>query len=240
MIVLVDIGNSRSKFTFLVHGLRGDIKTIDNVHFNEDYFCIEFKYAKQIVVASVSKDSVTATIENWCHRHQIKYKQVYSEKRKGCVISAYENPEQLGVDRWLAVVAANKLYPNMNILVVDAGTATTIDLLTVSGKHQGGWILPGIDALFNSVIDKTSKVMAEPAVIASTAFGTNTSENVNNACWAATVGAIDVAINQAQLEFGTIDKVIITGGNSLALAKIVKMKVVRIEDLIFYGLESYC
>ncbi len=240
MIALIDIGNSRSKYSLLDNGCRGDIKTVVNEDFDGDYFEKKFKCVDKVVVASVSDDSLTVSIEKWCYQNKIQYKQVNSEQQKKSVISAYNKPEQLGVDRWLALIAVAQLYPNKNILIVDAGTATTIDLISASGKHQGGWILAGIDTLFTSVLQKTSKVIAEPAPMPSIAFGSNTSENVNNACWAATIGAIDVAITQASQELGSVDEVIITGGNAAALNKILIVKAILVEDLIFYGLEAYC
>ena len=68
----------------------------------------------------------------------------------------------LGVDRWLAILAAAfKLYPQKNVLIIDAGTATTVDLLAKSGVHQGGWILPGItipclNSVLNLILRSTS------------------------------------------------------------------------------------
>ena len=68
---------------------------------------------------------------------------------------AYNNPEELGVDRYLALVAVNKLYSNTNVAVIDIGSAVTFDVLLSTGVHEGGLIMPGLLALRRS-FDKFS------------------------------------------------------------------------------------
>ncbi len=240
MIALIDIGNSRSKYTFIEHEKRQKVNNVANKRFTNAYLDKEFHLVSRIVVASVAKESITDLIKNWCDKHDKEYNQVQSEQKKNGVISAYDTPDQLGVDRWLVLIAAAKLYPKKNILIVDAGTATTIDLIASSGEHQGGLILAGIESLLARVVDKTNHVKAKPSAVASTSFATNTNENVNNACWAATVGAIELAFNQAKQKLPYIDEVILTGGNAHALETLLTMKCLVIDDLIFYGLEAYC
>lgn len=70
------------------------------------------------------------------------------------VRSGYVDPAQLGVDRWLAVCAAFARYRE-TLCVVDAGTATTIDLVNRHGEHQGGLILPGITLMESALLGRT-------------------------------------------------------------------------------------
>ena len=67
-----------------------------------------------------------------------------SEARAGGVVNGYERPAQLGVDRWLAMIGAAGLV-NGDCLVIDAGSAITLDLLRADGQHLGGAILPGLN-----------------------------------------------------------------------------------------------
>lgn len=62
--------------------------------------------------------------------------------RVGKVVSAYPKPQGIGVDRWLALLGAASLTPT-DAIVIDAGSAITVDLLKANGKHLGGAILPG-------------------------------------------------------------------------------------------------
>jgi type III pantothenate kinase len=80
------------------------------------------------------------------------------------VRNGYRDPAQLGVDRWLAVCAAHARYPGP-LCVVDAGTATTVDLVTEDGGHQGGLILPGL-ALMESTLLRATGDLARLAAAA--------------------------------------------------------------------------
>jgi len=252
MIILIDIGNSRTKYTSLVDDQLSATIQIDNKDFLPDYFSRSFNQASKIVVANVAKSTLTAELEIWCKATGIGFIQVHSEQQKNTLISAYQKPTQLGIDRWLALLAATHLYPQENVLIIDAGTATTIDLVASNGQHHGGWILAGIKALFNSILSHSTLVHAQSKATASLAFGKNTTDNVNNACWAATLGMINQAITQAQQQV-KIDHIVLTGGNGQALTemlitdiadgkeKILSVKSIEfIDNLIFYGLQEYC
>jgi len=239
MIALVDIGNSRTKYCIVCQEKRSGVQIITNKLLSKVYLAKCFSKVDKLIVASVNHNELTEKIELWCQQQNIPYQQVVSEKSKSGVVSGYRKPIQLGVDRWLTLIAANILHPNKNILVVDAGTATTIDLLASDGEHQGGWILAGIDTLFSCVLDNTSQVQADVAELASLAFGANSSENVNNATWAATVGAINLAVLQSEQQGVVIDEILLTGGNGGALASLISHQCTVVEDLVFIGLQAY-
>lgn len=248
MIILIDIGNSRTKYVQLIEGNLSATTQLNNNEFSVAYFTTHFTQASRIIVANVAQSVLTNELDTWCVEQEISFKQVHSEQQKNALISAYREPTTLGIDRWLALLGAIHLYPQENVLIIDAGTATTVDLLASSGQHQGGWILAGIKALFNSILSHSTLVHAENKTVASLAFGTNTTDNVNNACWAATLGMIKQAIEQAQ-QLIHIDRIVLTGGDGRALTtlllaqKTAKINTVAniqfIDNLIFYGLQEY-
>jgi len=239
MIALVDIGNSRTKFCVVSESNRNSVQSIPNEQLSNNYLSEYFDKVDQLIVASVSRNQLTDEIEVWCNKHHISYLKVESAKCRNNVVSAYHEPSQLGVDRWLTLIAANSLYPNKNILIIDAGTATTIDVLSANGEHQGGWILAGIDMLFSCVVNNTSQVKANAANTGCLSFGLSSSENVNNATWAATVGAINLAITQSEKQNLEIDEILLTGGNGHVLASLLSHRCTIIEDLVFIGLQEY-
>jgi len=206
---------------------------------SSDYLTDSFKKIDKVIVASVSHNDLTDTIQLWCQQHNIDYQQVVSEKSRNNIISAYHQPSQLGVDRWLTLIAANKIHPSKHVLIIDAGTATTIDLLAANGEHQGGWILAGIGMLFSSLLNNTSQIKANIDNTVSLSFGTSSSENVNNATWAATVGAINLAVTQSEQQGVIIDEILLTGGNGRTLASLLSHRCTVIEDLVFIGLQTY-
>ncbi|HCM46981.1 MAG TPA: pantothenate kinase [Colwellia sp.] len=248
MILLIDIGNSRTKYVLLIDGKLLATTQLNNKDFTAAYFEENFCRVCRVIVANVAKSALTNELEHWCATHKISFKQVYSEQQKKALTSAYQEPTTLGIDRWLALLGTIRLYPKENILIIDAGTATTVDFLAKNGQHQGGWILAGVNALFNSILSHSTLVRAESKTVANLAFGTNTSDNVNNACWAATLGMVEQAIEQAQ-QLGNVDRIILTGGNGKTLTKLLveqkppKMLSVNsiqfIDNLIFLGLQEY-
>ena len=239
MILLIDIGNSRTKYILANEISTGQAKAVDNNSIKVQWLDHHFKGIEKILIASVSADAIVNLISDWARINRIQFKQIESEKKAYGVISSYQQAKKLGIDRWLAMIGAARLYPNKNILIIDAGTATTIDLLAADGQHYGGWILPGIHLMFDSLVKHTSKIEPPQTLVASVAFGDDTNTNVNNACWAATIGAINLAITQASKQLATIEVILLTGGNAKSVEKLLKYPT-RIEDnLIFYGLERY-
>ena len=249
MILLIDIGNSRTKYAQLSQGKISTTVQLNNHDFTPVYFSQHFSKASRIIVANVAKSSLTAELAKWCAQQAIDFEQVHSEQQKKALISAYQEPTTLGIDRWLALLGVNHLFPTETVLIIDAGTATTIDLLASNGQHQGGWILAGIKALFSSIISHSTLVHADDSKsTTSLAFGTNTTDNVNNACWAATLGMVQQGIIQAQ-QLGDFDRIVLTGGNGKALTALLLAQtneniltvqnIQFIDNLIFYGLKEY-
>lgn len=85
------------------------------------------------------------------------YVRLTTQKNAANVQNGYTNPKKLGVDRWLALLGTIDFPRSVDKLIVDAGSAITIDLLTKGGKHLGGAILPG----FNTSIARFKKIMSK-------------------------------------------------------------------------------
>jgi len=239
LIILVDVGNTRTKYSFVNNGKQNYQQAVLNKCLTNSFLSDKFIGASRIIVASVNHDEITDEISAWCQMNKISYLQVVSEDKKNNVVSGYKSTSQLGVDRWLTLIGAAEIFPNRNVLIIDAGTATTIDFLAATGKHQGGWILAGIDTLISSVLTNTAQVQANDKEKQSLAFGFNTSENVHNAAWAATVGSINLAIAQVQGQGIILDELIFTGGNGKLLSPLISHQSTIIEELVFRGLQAY-
>lgn len=238
MKLLIDIGNSRTKFVFEIDNKLTEIKHIDNDAVNNEWLSSIAMDVESMTLASVNQSNLTSVFSIFSEHKKISFMQVKSESKRFGVISSYHEPTTLGVDRWLTLLAANTLYKNKNVLIIDAGTATTADLLDNNGYHVGGWILPGIDTLFNSLLVNTTHVSATQSPISSIAFGKNTSECVNNACWAATIGFIEQAITKAK-KIMLVDNVLITGGNAKGISKLMVEKHKVIDKLVFLGMQRF-
>jgi type III pantothenate kinase len=236
--LLVDVGNSRTKFLFEKNNKLTAIEHIDNDAVNNHWLAGIAVNIESITLASVNQSSLTGVFATFTEQQKIPFTQVKSESKRFGVISSYQKPTTLGVDRWLTLLAANSLYKNKNVIIIDAGTATTADLLDKNANHAGGWILPGIDTLFNSLLANTTHVSAIQAPVSTLSFGKSTSECVNNACWAATLGFIEQAIKQAH-NLMAVDRILITGGNAEGISRLLIDEHKVIDKLVFLGMQRF-
>ncbi|NQY38386.1 MAG: type III pantothenate kinase [Alteromonadaceae bacterium] len=239
MKLLVDIGNTRTKFVFEHKRELSEIQIVNNEEVSTLWLDENWLFVSAILISNVSQHSLTELISKWALSNHILCSVIETAKEKFGVKCVYEQANLFGVDRWLALIGSAKLYPHKNLLIVDAGTATTIDVLTSSLEHVGGWILPGIDLMLDSVLKNTTKVHAKKSVLVETTFGTNTTDCVNNACWASTVGYIHYSLSQAKAQGIDIDLILITGGNAKSLVQLINEPIIFEDKLIFYGLLRY-
>jgi type III pantothenate kinase len=240
--LLIDVGNSYCKYVTYQNGTFSTVNIVQTCQVNQQWLEKNFSGIEQCLVSNVSHDSFNEIISFWCKSNGISHCFIESEAQRFNVQCAYNDPSTFGVDRWLGLLGADKLFPKQASLIVDSGTATTIDLLASTGKHQGGWILPGIDLMFSSVINNTDKVFATPEKIEKIRFSNNTSDAVNKANWAATLGCITTAMHTAHkyyLQPNESLNVILTGGNAQHLSQLIDVEFHLIDNLVFIGMNRY-
>lgn len=240
MRLLVDIGNTQVKYVFqdTAESPFSDIVYADYQIFLAQLLQENFSGVTQIILANVQGQEIQDSIRRWADENKVEFLQVESTKQAFGVTSGYEIPERLGVDRWLAMIGAKQLYPNENLLIIDAGTATTVDLLAGSGQHYGGWIMPGIETLFDSLVMRTKRIDAIASTASNLAFGVNSSACVNHGSWAMTIGAVKEAITQAN-NIMKLDKILLTGGNGQEIVKLITDNCQLESELIFHGLRCF-
>ncbi len=246
MTLLIDIGNTSLKYAFAQQGQLSEIKRIENYNITPDYFAEHWYKTKKIILASVAHTDIAKTIISCAQQENINVEQIVTPRGQFGIKVAYSNYQQLGVDRWLALLGAANTFPEQNCLIIDLGTATTIDLLRNDGQHLGGWIFPGIHTMQQSLLTNTANIQINSEQQASLLFADNTSDNVINGCLAATMGAIETAIKQALLLVDELDHVILTGGNASLIEQNIKKTpvitashVVIMNKLVFKGLQVY-
>jgi len=128
------------------------------------------------------------------------------------VYNAYPQPQRLGVDRWLALIAAHKLA-SASVMVVDAGTALKVDVVDGAGRHLGGYIVPGSTLMVRALFEGTDRVrFAAGNSLPSLRLGADTRDCVQNGVAAALVGAVLVAFEQGRMNLGQTPEIYVTGG----------------------------
>ena len=238
MRLLVDVGNTQVKYVFQDTSALSDIVYLDYQSFQAQLSQEKFSEVSAVILANVHGNAVHDTVEKWATLNNIAFVQIHSTAKAFGVTSSYLQPERLGVDRWLAMIGAKQIYPQQNLLIIDAGTATTVDVLDASGQHCGGWIMPGVQTLFDSLLTRTSKIIATPKTTPSLSFGMNSSHCLNHGSWAMTIGAIKEAIIQANSQL-ILDKVLITGGNGQAIVNLMTDTCQLEPKLVFHGLSCF-
>jgi type III pantothenate kinase len=132
-------------------------------------------------------------------------------------------------------VAANFLYPEKDILVIDAGTAITYEIVTSKGEYKGGAISPGIVLRFKSLNDHTVKLPLLEKTNEFPIIGTNTSECILSGVLNGVISEIDGYIDSVKINFPEI-YVLLTGGDSNFFANKLKNSIFVNQNLLTIGL----
>jgi type III pantothenate kinase len=155
-------------------------------------------------------------------------------KQFGRLTLSYDDPSKLGVDRFLAMLGALERFPGIPLLVIDAGSAVTFDVLDSKGLHQGGLIMPGIKALRESF----AKFSTGDLSLASSALKNNTKEAWRSGTHAMLVSAINSQIQNFELKYPS-GVVTICGGTAKEVLKELPESVKPFDNLVLDGLKSY-
>ena len=152
----------------------------------------------------------------------------------GSLTIAYKEPLDLGSDRFLAMLGALKHFPNRNLLIIDVGSALTIDVVNNSGEHQGGLIMPGLEAIRGSFAKFTTSSQS----LNSSTLKSNTDEAWLSGTQAMFISSIKDQITTYETE--QPDGIIaLTGGSVRSLISELPETVNYFDNLVLDGLESY-
>ncbi len=155
------------------------------------------------------------------------------------VSNHYDKPADLGVDRWLAMVGARKLSGKRPVVVMDAGTAVTIDYVDVQGVFDGGVIFPGMATMIYSLNSCTGQIRSTTASAMNECLSyqnPRTRQAVENGVALAVVSAMDRAARHYQNLAGPDLKLVLTGGEAQRLAAVTDHEFLVVPDLVLIGL----
>lgn len=235
MIAVIDAGNSRIKWG-LHDGAgwvsRGVLATADAAWIAEA--ADEWPAGTRVILCNVAGAEVGSSLSQALIRLQFDIR-IFTATAACCgVVSAYENPAQLGADRWAALLGARTLT-TASCLVVCAGTATTIDLLTADGRFAGGVILPGYDLMRAALAGNTAQLPLAEGKFSVTPG--NTMDAIVSGCMNAQLGAIERMF--AGIAAAPDAICLLTGGAATRLAPQLKIPLRVEENLILDGLVRY-
>ena len=150
----------------------------------------------------------------------------------------YRNPAEVGADRVACAIAAAQLQPGRDVLVVDCGTATTIEVVTAGGDYLGGAILPGIGISSEMLSSRTAKLPRVEIARPDHALGRTSAESIQSGLYHGHVGAIRNVLSAliAECFAGERPRVIGTGGFARLFASEELFDEI-VPELVLFGLK---
>lgn len=152
------------------------------------------------------------------------------------IMNAFQTPETLGVDRIAAVVAASQLFPQVNNLVICAGTCITYNYITKAKTFRGGAITPGIQMRLDAMHHFTSRLPSVQIGYVGSIMGYDTQSCMQSGAVLGAVYEIDTFINEYRAQFNDFN-VLLTGGDTLLLESRIKNKIFADTELVIKGLQ---
>ncbi|HYR05544.1 MAG TPA: type III pantothenate kinase [Gallionella sp.] len=230
MKLLIDAGNTRIKWA-LADGqtwLRGGTLSIEQAA-ELSHQLAGLQDVRQAWVSNVAGEDIAQHIRNACMSTQPRF--VVAQEAQCGVRNGYSNPSQLGSDRWAALIAAWHLVGGV-CLVVNSGTATTVDALSTQGEFIGGLILPGVELMQRSLCDATARLQVSQAGEYSP-FPLNTADALYSGVLQASCGAIE---RQHALLGDSSAPVVLSGGAAAMLRDRLNVPLRIVDNLVLQGL----
>lgn len=245
--IFLDIGNSRIKWSKSINGkyqfcnavlIETFVANPESSFFEEIDFLPD-----EVYFCAVSSAKQIERIKSAIHQQWGTIAIQLSSQENCCgLTNGYDDFHLLGDDRWMALLGASQLTKEP-FIVVDIGTAITVDAV-IEGKHQGGFIVPGIRSLRSSLAKDTADLslfleptnLEEPAEVSLSGLATNTEAGILGGTLYMVASFVNQVIHDINLQMQTECKVFLTGGDAALLQKLVDVSSDLESDLVLQGM----
>ncbi len=235
MNLIIDIGNTSTKVGIFKNGTVFKLFLFDTLE-KKHLIDILFKFPKinkSIISSVIDIDKNLSAFLN----QNLKLHIELNHKTRCPLRIKYHNKSTLGNDRIAGVTGANTIFPHNNVMVIDAGTAITYDIVTDKNIFIGGNISPGLHMRFRALHEFTDKL---PLAVKNetTAFtGTDTKSALVAGVQNGIIYEIDGYINDFRKHFNS-DKIILTGGDGFFFETKLKNSIFAEPNLVLIGLNQ--
>lgn len=231
-MLLLDAGNSRCKWALVENG----VWLQQGVANNADWLglratLVALPQPQLVRISNVAGDEMAQRLRELCAGWNCTVQFVQAQAEQCGVRNLYRQPAQLGSDRWLALVAAWHRVRGA-CLVVNFGTATTVDALSGSGEFLGGLIMPGVALMRASLVANTAQLGLSTGELHE--FPRNTADAIFSGAMRATIGAIQH--QHALLAARQETRCVISGGASAGIQPYLGLPCERVDNLVLHGL----
>ncbi len=231
--LFVDVGNSVIKAAIKKNGLWNVLKSfnLENINVFTGWVLSHSAQFSSITISSVRSD-ITAVIEKELSFIPIK---VLSLKDVDHLKLNYETPRTLGMDRYLGCLGAVSHSSNA-VVVIDSGSACTIDYMSSDEIYMGGVIMPGLEVLMNIFKVKAPELPIVEPKIPSTWPGKSTHTSLQWGQVGLFMDGINASLERYKSAFGDFD-LHLTGGAAKTIEELIKKEARVRPYLIFEGME---
>lgn len=235
MNLLIDMGNTRLKWavTTAGHIMIGSPLVNSRINREELIKLWQGRYRpRRIAISCVSANQLLELVQSVARELWLDVDIILVKSRAKAfgVINAYQQPENLGVDRWLALVAAWQQY-HRPACIVDCGTAITVDLIDADGRHRGGLISPGL-----MLMKKSLGLGTEALPFSESNYVFGLSNYTEAAIYSGTLMAAVGLIKQVLATQADDTQLILTGGDAGLIAGQLHLPCSIDPDLVLRGL----
>lgn len=253
-VLLVDLGNSRVKWAVLRGGRLGRMRAFAHGP-GDDGAWAAFARAlprdatRARVVSVADGSTYRRFVRVFRSARGVQIERVRTTRAAAGVRCGYREPWRLGTDRWVALIGArHRAAVARDSLVVDVGTALTIDLVDRDGRHHGGAIVPGPALMQASLLRATGGIATRARASGSTRgrgrstahglFARDTRGAIAKGAEEACAAVIDRAMSQATARLGRRPELLLTGGAAASTRARLRARSVLVPDLVLRGLAA--
>lgn len=228
-LLAVDAGNTRIKWG--VHDGRAWRSLGAMASQEPDWTAVPA--AARAIASNVAGEAARRALERMCAERGMPLAVIRAEREQLGVVNGYDDPHQLGSDRWAALIAARHSASGA-MLVVNAGTALTVDALAGDGRFVGGLIVPGPALMARALQSGTAGLRVAPGAFRE--FPVGTPDAIASGAIQACVGAIVRFASAMGARGINPGQVLLSGGAAHAIAAHLPMAHAIRENLVLDGL----
>ena len=242
MKLLIDLGNTRLKCALWDGSALRFIGALahvgDDVQLDFDTLWKDIGAVSAILIASVASAVVGDQLARKAlERFGVKPAFVLSPASACGVRNAYAEPDRLGIDRFLGLVALHAIQSGPCVLA-SCGTALTLDALTADGSHLGGLIAPSPPLMRDALTGATAR-LSTPQAARVVERADNTGDAIESGVWLAGAALLERFVARATTTFGAAPAVVLTGGGAERLATLIEPAHRVDAELVLRGLAIY-
>jgi type III pantothenate kinase len=238
--LLMDLGNSSLKWAWLEPDGLGGVERAQYAGTDGGLELPSSRWQEQprpgrVLICAVAAPEVVKAVRSWIIEYWGLEPEILKAEASALgVTSGYDNPQQLGVDRWIALIGAHHAVTGP-ACVVDCGTAVTIDVIAGDGQHLGGLILPGIGLMREALKSRTAIPWVEKGD-GEGLLATDTGSAVAAGGLNAVAALVEKILQHSTERLGVRPALLLTGGDATNLQSVLGEPAGSEPDLVMKGM----